>query len=979
MLNQSLNSQVDQVRALLSDLQNRLIDLPAEIKTQVSAELEQYAHEIRSTANTTPPNHLNLIIEQSAQGIGQQTAPMFDISDPWLGIALRQASSGAWRWDLLHNKTQWSPELYDLLGYSLDTDISAPQAFVNMIHPDDRIEKAAEIREALDRGGPFYIEFRIHCGDGRQIWLSSAGTVQKDAFGRSIIASGVSQDITARKMAEEALLASQEREKAKAAEMEALMDVVPAMIWISRDPHCQEMIGNRYGYEFLKLWQGANLSKTANEQDLSQQPYRNFKDGREVPSHELPMQIAASTGVGANNYEFDLVFNNGETKNLFGNVSPLFDASGRPSGAVAAFVDITERKRAEENIRKNEARLTAWKEQLSFWSKATNSFFWVLEPDGSYQNQNLIDPYITGKSFEQTQGWKWMEAIHPEDQVKMRQHWQDAIQRQSTFNAEVRLWHQATQDYRWFMHKAVPIISEGEIKGWVGASMDNHERKEIEDALKTREAELSRIVAKERAQAAELQAIMDAVPTPIILTRDPEGSEIVGNRVAYQILRAKSGENLKNYLFGEPGSKIIKNVHNGSQRSTRTIPILTALHTGKPVKDFEGSITFTDGSEVVLYGNATPLLDGSGKPFGAVGVFMDITQRIADVRDLRDSEQRFRVALASAPITVFAMDKNLRYTWSYNPRHNFSIRQLIGKRDDEINTPENVSELLEAKRWVIETGQPLNRDISILVDGELFSYIVSLDPILGRQGQVDGLVGAAFDITKQRNLEAVARDHEIQIATQRHLLATRENERLTIAREIHDGPIQTIVSTMFHVQNIKEQVADQVGKAELDQIGTSLKSAVQELRQLINELRPPTLVRFGLVKAIERLIADTQEKSPGLELTFRLSNVLGTLTEVNSLGLYRICQEALNNILRHSKATQAGIYLSTEENQIILRIKDNGTGFSTAIDLSKLTEENHFGMAGMKERAEALGGDLTVTSTPGAGTSIEVKIPYIPF
>ena len=149
---------------------------------------------------------------------------------------------------------------------------------------------------------------------------------------------------------EEALKQSIEREKARAAELETLMDTVPAMIWISRDPQCLEMTGNRYGYEFLEMWQGANISKTASEEDLKHQPYRNFKDGREIPTEELPMQIAASTGKPTMNFDFDLVFNDGTVRTVLGNVTPLFGEDNQPRGAVAAFMDITDRRKVEEQL-----------------------------------------------------------------------------------------------------------------------------------------------------------------------------------------------------------------------------------------------------------------------------------------------------------------------------------------------------------------------------------------------------------------------------------------------------------------------------------------------------------------------------------------------------------------------------------------------------------------------------------------------------
>ena len=178
-----------------------------------------------------------------------------------------------------------------------------------------------------------------------------------------------------------------------------------------------------------------------------------------------------------------------------------------------------------------------------FGIEATNSFFWLLEPDGSYKDPILTNTGISGKSLDQTQGWKWIEIVHPEEREKTRTQWQNSVEQQTAFEVELRVWHEASQQYRWFSHRAVPLIEEETLTGWVGASIDIQEHKEAEQAL-------------------------------------------------------------------------------------------------------------------------------------------------------RDSEQRFRVALASAPMAVFTIDRDLRYTWFYNPHHDFPQEEMVGKRDDEILTPEDAAELI---------------------------------------------------------------------------------------------------------------------------------------------------------------------------------------------------------------------------------------------------------------------------------------------
>jgi signal transduction histidine kinase len=224
-------------------------------------------------------------------------------------------------------------------------------------------------------------------------------------------------------------------------------------------------------------------------------------------------------------------------------------------------------------------------------------------------------------------------------------------------------------------------------------------------------------------------------------------------------------------------------------------------------------------------------------------------------------------------------------------------------------------------------------------------------------------------------LEAVQRDNEIRMATQQRLMEIREKERIKIAREIHDGPLQTFMGITFDLYNMKEEVVDQKAKSRLAALELSLKNGITELRQSINELRQPSLSSVKLTEAIWERTKDIREKSPQLELSVDLDERINSLSDELSLTIYRICQESLQNIIRHSKATKAAVHAQMDKHQATLMIEDNGKGFSITNDFSALVADKHYGLAGMKERAEAVGGTLRVSSKPGRGTKINVRIP----
>jgi signal transduction histidine kinase len=151
---------------------------------------------------------------------------------------------------------------------------------------------------------------------------------------------------------------------------------------------------------------------------------------------------------------------------------------------------------------------------------------------------------------------------------------------------------------------------------------------------------------------------------------------------------------------------------------------------------------------------------------------------------------------------------------------------------------------------------------------------------------------------------------------------------------------------------------------------------VEELRQVINELRPPSVIRLGLAKAIRLQADDIQERAPQVQWGYRLAEDDNLLSASVCLALFRIYQEAVNNIVRHSEATKARISFRLRDDKIVLEIKDNGKGLPLKRDFDSLTLNDHFGLAGMSERAEAIGGKLEILSTPGCGTKLRVVAPF---
>ncbi len=159
-------------------------------------------------------------------------------------------------------------------------------------------------------------------------------------------------DITERKRMEQGLRERNVEARARANELATLMDAMPAAIFLSHDPECRKMTGNRAAHELLRLSYNAEISRSAPEGNRP--TFRTTRNGRELSPEELPMQMATASGRAVRDAEFTVVFDDGSSRDFLGNAVPLFDDSGRVRGAVGAFIDVSDRKKAEEALIRSE-------------------------------------------------------------------------------------------------------------------------------------------------------------------------------------------------------------------------------------------------------------------------------------------------------------------------------------------------------------------------------------------------------------------------------------------------------------------------------------------------------------------------------------------------------------------------------------------------------------------------------------------------
>lgn len=227
---------------------------------------------------------------------------------------------------------------------------------------------------------------------------------------------------------------------------------------------------------------------------------------------------------------------------------------------------------------------------------------------------------------------------------------------------------------------------------------------------------------------------------------------------------------------------------------------------------------------------------------------------------------------------------------------------------------------------------------------------------------------------ERKKAEEALREQKVQIELHHRLLEHREQERQSIARDLHDGPIQDLLAMLLDLRHKQDCIADPELQSELNSIELRLNSAIQGLRDLINEIRPPYLIRFGLAKAMQLYLNDLKCQHPEIEITMSVADGSNCLPEQAHISLFRILQEAIANAIKHSHTKRIEVTWDQQDDQCVLKIHDEGQGFIMSESLIDYSSCGHYGLVGMKERAEAIGAKLSITSEPGAGTTIMVII-----
>jgi signal transduction histidine kinase len=250
------------------------------------------------------------------------------------------------------------------------------------------------------------------------------------------------------------------------------------------------------------------------------------------------------------------------------------------------------------------------------------------------------------------------------------------------------------------------------------------------------------------------------------------------------------------------------------------------------------------------------------------------------------------------------------------------------------------------------------------------------------QGNFDAIEVPVGGIEEIRRLQAGLAQMAQQLkAAQRSLhdyigaiTSAQEDERRRLARELHDDTIQALIALKQRVDLARMDLRRVGAITPLDEIAGLTEETIANLRRLTRALRPIYLEDLGLSTALEMLALETGQAA-GISVSFELQGEARRLPPQVELALYRMAQEALNNVARHAGATRARESLAFDQEGVALEIKDDGKGFQAPTNPSEFAPGGHYGLLGMHERAELIGARLEISSAPGKGTCLRVTLP----
>lgn len=843
-----------------------------------------------------------------------------------LAEAQRIARLGSWEWDVQTNEARWSEQLFEIIAMPSH---SAPgySAYIERVHPDDRKRMEDQIRLAVAEKSHLEHDHRLLLPDGTIKMVHTRAVVIRDEDGRPLRLAGTVYDVTERSRAEEALRLSEER-------FRSLVQVAAAIFWwtdaagqiTQAAPSWTEFTG--MSAEALTQPDGWFAAVHADDRARAAEVWRR----------------AAESGTDYYN-EYRLGRSDGLWRDMIARGAAIRNADGTIREWIGTCVDVTELKAAQEAVRFQAQVLDTTRESII-----------VTDPAGKIIYMNRFAGTQFRVNAEEAIGADIMDVTVPTASREQAEDIMETLRRGETWSGEFIA---GRPDGSKFPIRAsnTPVYNEaGDLIAIVGVARDMSEYQESQRALRESEE--------------RYRATFDQAPAGVCQVRFDGTFARVNSRLCE--------------LFGYTADELLQlKISDLTHPTDWAYSMQLIGELSQEQRDFfaiDKRYVRKDGSVIWAFSTVSLMRDENGKPYGLIAVVEDITARKATEEKLRFQAQMLDSAgeaiIATDPdgVTIYMNDHaELLYGW---PKE-----EAIGRNIVDLLLPPDMAARTKAQDIMAQLRAGAHTSSEYFLqrrDGSVVRASVSISIVRDPAGIVQAIIGICRDVTEinQARQQLVESQGRLRGLTAR-LESSREEERTRIARAIHDELGQLLTGLKMDLRWVEawlEKSDDVRLQPFLDRIvgSTALTDAmIKAVQGIAADLRPGILDSLGLASALEFEARRFRERTGTLCVVDRPEEMPPLSPEVTT-SLFRIFQECLTNVARHSAATRVDVMLKLTDGEVALTVEDNGRGMR---DIQRAADES-LGLLGISERVKLLGGKVSFSSVEEHGTTVDVRVPY---
>ena len=772
-------------------------------------------------------------------------------------------------------------------------------------------------------------------------------------------------DISDQKELEEKLQESEKRERARSHELAAVLDTVPVAVYIAYDPQAIRITGNRLSYEWIRVPVGTNFSKSAPEGEKPEM-FKLFKNGVEIPPAKMPSQMSAA-GIEINDCELDIVSADGEVRHVLGNARPLRDAQGNPRGSISAFIDITERKKAEEALR--------------FSNLYTRSLIEAsLDPlvtigrDGKIKDVNGATEQVTGYSRNVLIGTDFSDYFtEPE---KAKKGYQQVFNDGKVWDYPLDIQHKDGHLTSVLYNASVYRDEKGEVIGVFAAARDITKRKEAEAKLKDTLDNLEELVEE---RTAELKKAYNSLKESEKGLAEAQEMAHIGSWEQNFATNKFSCSDELYRIFGlnprefEITYDIFLNYVHQDDRDLIYNAVKATLDR-KPI-DVDFKIILDNGEERAVHTKTDVVFDDNNIPIRIRGTTQDITE-------LKKAEEKIQtlvhaVESSDDAIITESLD-GIITSWNKGAEqiYGYSAEEIFGK-NVSILEPDTIKG--EIKHLIEKVKQKEKvqryRTLRLKKDGTIINVSITYSPVFDASGKLMAISAIGRDITGQINAGK--------------LLAKVEEAR---KKEIHHrikNNLQ-VISSLLDLQAEKFRDKECVDDSEVLKAFKESQDRVISMALIHEELH-----KDGKIDTLN-FSQYIEELANNLFLTYRFENIDTIINKDieediffdmdTSVPLGIIINELISNSLKYAfidrDKGEIRIKLHREKSGVcenedcngsifILSISDNGLGIPEDIDIKN---PNSLGLQLVVTLVNQLDGELELKRNKGTEFTLRFTV-----